>query len=95
MPIYILENGIADAKDQYRADFIREHLKMVHRAIQNGCDIKGYFYWSLLDNFEWDKGFTPRFGLYTVDYPHLNANPAPVARFMLIFVKTMDYKICG
>lgn len=80
LPIYILENGIADAKDQYRTDFIREHLKMVHRAIQNGCDIKGYFYWSLLDNFEWDKGFTPRFGLYTVDYPSLKRQPRPSSK---------------
>jgi len=80
LPIYILENGVADAQDQYRASFIKEHLKMVHRAIQDGCDIKGYFYWSLLDNFEWDKGFTPRFGLYTVDYPSLKRQPRPSSK---------------
>ena len=67
-PIYITENGIADARDEKRAKFIKEHLKWVHKAISEGVDIRGYFYWSLLDNFEWDKGFWPRFGLVEVDY---------------------------
>ena len=67
-PIYITENGLADAQDAQRAEFIKEHLKWVHRAISEGGDVRGYFYWSLLDNFEWDKGFWPRFGLVEVDY---------------------------
>ena len=71
-PIYITENGIADAKDEKRAKFIKEHLKWVHKAISEGVDVRGYFYWSLLDNFEWDKGFWPRFGLVEVDYKTMN-----------------------
>jgi len=67
-PIYITENGLADAKDEKREKFIKEHLKWVHKAIQEGVDVRGYFYWSLLDNFEWDKGFWPRFGLVEIDY---------------------------
>jgi len=67
-PIYITENGLADAKDEKREKFIKEHLYWIHKAIQEGVDIRGYFYWSLLDNFEWDKGFWPRFGLIEVDY---------------------------
>ncbi len=67
-PVYITENGIADEKDEKRAEFIKEHLKWVHKAISEGIDVRGYFYWSLLDNFEWDKGFWPRFGLVEVDY---------------------------
>ncbi|MEK7566888.1 MAG: glycoside hydrolase family 1 protein [Patescibacteria group bacterium] len=77
--IFITENGLADAKDNKRADFIREHLKWIKKAMgtngskgkergSNGANVRGYFHWSLLDNFEWDKGFWPRFGLVEVDY---------------------------
>lgn len=67
-PIYITENGLADAKDKHREWYIKECLKNTHKAIQDGVDVRGYFYWSLLDNFEWDKGFWPRFGLVEVNY---------------------------
>lgn len=81
LPIYILENGLADAHDINRQKFIEEHLIMVHRAIKNGAPIKGYFHWSLLDNFEWKWGFTPRFGLYEVDRQSLQRRPRPSSRF--------------
>ena len=67
LPVYVMENGLADEKDRYRAQFIKEHLYWIWRAMEEGVDVRGYFYWSLLDNFEWDKGFGPRFGLYAVD----------------------------
>lgn len=67
-PIFITENGITDIRDIYRADFIKDHIKYVHKAISEGVDVRGYFYWSLLDNFEWNEGFWPRFGLVEVDY---------------------------
>lgn len=67
-PIFITENGIADAKDILRKDFIRDHLLVLYRAIESGIDVRGYFHWSLLDNFEWAHGFWPRFGLFEVDY---------------------------
>ena len=63
-----MENGIADADDKLRVDFIRDHLYYVHQAMAEGVDVRGYFYWSLFDNFEWDKGFWLRFGLVEVDY---------------------------
>lgn len=66
-PIYILENGIADAADKLRPDFIKDHLYYIHQAIGEGADVRGYFYWSLLDNFEWAEGYWPKFGLYAVD----------------------------
>lgn len=75
LPIYITENGLADADDSKRTDFIREHLKWVKRAIDEGVDVRGYFYWSLLDNFEWDKGFWPRFGLIEVNFETLERKP--------------------
>lgn len=67
-PIVITENGLADAQDHQRAAFIRDHVQEVERAISHGVDVRGYLYWSLLDNFEWREGFTPRFGLVEVDY---------------------------
>lgn len=67
-PIYITENGLADAQDKHRKWYIKECLKNIHKTIQDGVDVRGYFYWSLLDNFEWDKGFWPRFGLVEVNY---------------------------
>ncbi len=67
-PIYVTENGIADATDSTRAKFIKDHLYQVWLAIQDGVDVRGYLYWSLLDNFEWHHGFTPRFGLVEIDY---------------------------
>lgn len=68
LPLYITENGIADREDAVRPKFIVSHLKKVAEAIREGIDIRGYYYWSLLDNFEWIKGFWPRFGLYQVNY---------------------------
>ena len=67
-PIYITENGIADDSDTKRARFIEDHLHVLNKAIAEGMNIKGYFYWSLMDNFEWAHGFDKRFGLYQVDY---------------------------
>ncbi len=79
LPIYITENGLADAKDEKRVKFIKNHLKWVHKAISEGVDVRGYFYWSLLDNFEWDKGFWPRFGLVEVNYKTMERKIRPSA----------------
>lgn len=68
LPIFILENGICTDDDSLRWDFIYEHLKAISYAIAEGVKVLGYIYWSLLDNYEWDKGFSPRFGLLRVDY---------------------------
>ncbi len=70
-PIYITENGMADAKDLYRADFIKNSLKNIHKAMSENADVRGYLHWSLLDNFEWESGFGPRFGLVEMDYKTL------------------------
>lgn len=68
-PIYITENGLADRNDRYRGDYIKEMVGVLRELRREGYDIRGYFHWSLIDNFEWDKGFWPRFGLIEVDYP--------------------------
>lgn len=68
LPIIVTENGLADAGDRRRGRFIVDHLLQIHRAIEEGVDVRGYLYWSLIDNFEWHEGFWPRFGLVEVDY---------------------------
>ncbi|MDP1845341.1 MAG: glycoside hydrolase family 1 protein [Candidatus Moranbacteria bacterium] len=80
LPIYITENGIADARDKKRTKFINGHLCWIHKAIQEGADVKGYFYWSLMDNLELAEGFWPRFGLVEVDYETMERKIRPSAR---------------
>jgi len=63
MPLYITENGLADATDLLRGPFLTAHLAQLAQALHAGIPVKGYFYWSLLDNFEWAEGYGPRFGL--------------------------------
>lgn len=67
-PIIISENGIAATNDALRSQYITDHMAAVSRAQQEGLDVRGYYYWSALDNFEWAEGYTPRFGLIGVDY---------------------------
>ena len=78
-PVYITENGLADAKDEHRAWFIRQSLEQVDRAVSSGADVRGYLHWSLLDNFEWSDGFGPKFGLVEVDYKTLERRVRPSA----------------
>jgi beta-glucosidase len=77
VPILVTENGAAfddyvdpegDVHDPERVSFLAEHLRMVHAANQTGADVRGYFVWSLLDNFEWTYGYSKRFGIAYVDY---------------------------
>jgi len=68
LPLMISENGLADAEDKLREDFIREHLDAVGRALQKGVNVVGYLHWSITDNFEWAFGLKPRFGLVAYDY---------------------------
>lgn len=67
IPVYITENGIATDDDEWRTEYIKQHLIQVHRAINADIDVRGYFYWSNLDNFEWARGYDPTFGLIAVD----------------------------
>lgn len=68
LPIFITENGIATTNESKRSRYLISYLKEVYHAIQAGVDVRGYFYWSLIDNFEWEKGFEPRFGLIGINY---------------------------
>lgn len=68
LPIYITENGICDATDEKRSQFIYDHLKVIKKLIDNGINVERYYHWSLIDNFEWDLGITPKFGIIKVNY---------------------------
>ncbi len=91
-PIFITENGLADAKDAQRIWFIEETLRAVHQAIDAGIDVRGYLHWSLMDNFEWDKGFWPRFGLVEVDYKTMARTIRPSARRYAEIIKANGLK---
>ncbi len=93
LPIYITENGVADKDDRLREKFIKDHLYWIWRAIQEKVDIRGYFHWSLLDNFEWEKGFEPRFGLIEVDYKTLERKPRKSAFYYAEICKTNQIKL--
>lgn len=79
IPIYITECGIASTNDDRRNRFLITYLYEVYRAIQSGINVKGFFYWSLIDNFEWHLGFDPRFGLIEIDYKTLERHIRPSA----------------
>jgi beta-glucosidase/6-phospho-beta-glucosidase/beta-galactosidase len=65
LPMYITENGIADASDRKRGSYLRAHIDQVRNAVRRGADVRGYFYWTLEDNLEWSDGYRPGFGLFT------------------------------
>ncbi|MCD6471164.1 family 1 glycosylhydrolase, partial [bacterium] len=92
LPIYITENGVADEEDRLRRQFIAEHLFWTHKAISDGIDVRGYFYWSLMDNFEWDKGFMPKFGLLKIDKKTLERVPQKSAFFYAKISKGNGFK---
>ena len=79
LPVYVTENGIADAVDAKRASFLIEHLTELGRVVADGVDVRGYFHWSLTDNFEWAEGYAPRFGLFEVDYTTQERRARPSA----------------
>ncbi len=91
VPLYITENGAAFPdpstasgpvlEDPSRLAYYREHLQAAHRAIAAGVDLRGYFAWSLLDNYEWSHGFAKRFGLIHVDFATQRRTPKSSARF--------------
>ncbi len=69
LPTHVLENGRSHRDDNQRREYIRQHLATLSHGINNrGVDVRGYYYWSVLDNQEWGNGFVPRLGLYEVDY---------------------------
>ncbi|MDX1997172.1 MAG: GH1 family beta-glucosidase [Thermoanaerobaculia bacterium] len=91
LPLYVTENGAAlydppvppngRIDDPLRVHYFREHLRAVHAARERGADVRGYFAWSLLDNFEWSLGYSKRFGIVHVDYATQKRTPKASARY--------------
>jgi beta-glucosidase len=91
LPLYITENGAAFPdppvaagqvlEDPERVDYYRRHLRVAHEALAKGIDLRGYFAWSLLDNFEWHCGYSKRFGLFHVNYATQERTPKRSALF--------------
>jgi len=84
LPIYITENGLANpdwvsldgnVHDPQRIDFTCRYLQQLEKAIDEGAEVRGYFHWSLMDNFEWAEGYKHRFGLVYVDFDTLRRIP--------------------
>jgi beta-glucosidase len=97
-PIFITENGMANADqvvdgqvhDIERIAYLRDHLQALARAVELGVDVRGYFYWSLLDNFEWNSGYTKRFGLFHVDYASQQRLAKDSAHWYRDFIAAFD-----
>lgn len=79
LPVVVTENGIGTADDRQRIAYLSEAIRGVHRCIDDGVDVRGYFAWSLLDNFEWAFGYGPKFGLVAVDRATFERRPKPSA----------------
>jgi beta-glucosidase len=78
-PVYVTENGVFDPTDEVRQTYLVGHVRAVRDAIDRGADVRGYFHWSLLDNFEWAEGYTTPFGLIAVDRTTGVRTPRPSA----------------
>lgn len=81
LPVYVTENGMACDDDRDRVRYIADHLAVVDQVRRAGADMRGYFYWSAMDNFEWNFGYGPKFGLIAVDRTTLTRAPRPSAYF--------------
>jgi len=82
VPIYVTENGIGTTDDAQRLEYVRRALDGVVRCMKDGIDVRGYFYWSLMDNFEWLFGYGPQFGLVAVDRATQRRMPKPSAEWL-------------
>jgi beta-glucosidase len=81
-PVYVTENGIAVVDDTERIEYVTDALRALSRCLDDGIDVRGYFYWSCLDNFEWAEGYGPRFGLIGVDRATQAREVKPSARWL-------------
>ena len=87
LPVYVTENGMAHDDDRVRVQYIADHLASVDQARRAGADVRGYFYWSAMDNFEWNFGYGPQFGLIAVDRQTLARTPRPSAHFFAEIIR--------
>lgn len=91
VPLIITENGIATKDDNKKIKFIKAHIDVLESAIKEGIDVRGYFYWSLIDNYEWLHGLDARFGLYRVDFRDYKRIPTKAAAFYSYIIKSRKF----
>jgi beta-glucosidase len=87
IPLIVTENGIATTDDGLKTRFIEKHVEVLAGCLKKGMNIQGYFYWSLMDNYEWLEGLGARFGLYQVDFDTLERIPTQTADYYASLVK--------
>lgn len=105
LPFYVTENGAAFydppradggvVDDPLRTRYLADHLRAAREAIRQGVDLRGYFVWSFLDNFEWSHGFSKRFGIVHVDYATQKRTPKTSARFYAEVIRTNGAALAG
>jgi beta-glucosidase len=105
LPLYVTENGAAfydppsategEVDDPLRVAYLRDHLRAVADALAGGADVRGYFAWSLLDNFEWAHGYSKRFGLVHVDYATQQRTVKRSGRFYAEVIRTRGAAVLG
>ncbi|MHB8680737.1 MAG: glycoside hydrolase family 1 protein [Acidimicrobiales bacterium] len=88
LPVLVTENGIGTDDDEQRRAYVTEALRGVRRCLDDGIDVRGYIYWSLLDNFEWVLGYVPTFGLVAVDRATFARSPKPSAAWLGAVART-------
>jgi beta-glucosidase len=91
IPIIITENGIATHNDRAKIKFMKGHIDVLERCLKKGIDVRGYFYWSLIDNYEWLQGLDARFGLYNVDFSTMERTPTKAALYYSHLIKSREF----
>ncbi|MEJ2696121.1 MAG: family 1 glycosylhydrolase [Candidatus Sulfobium sp.] len=91
IPLIVTENGIATRDGQKKISFMKRHIDVIERCIREGMDIRGYFYWSLIDNYEWLQGLDSHFGLYRVDFDTLQRTPTNAASYYSYIIKSRNF----
>ncbi len=105
IPIYITENGLPHTEDkddfetllndQNRIEYIKNVLQALHQAMEEGVDVRGYYVWTLMDNFEWSAGYAPRYGLYYTDFKTLERIPKKSAAWYRKVIQDHGFDVTG
>ena len=88
LPLMITENGIATHDTGEKVKYMKKHIDVVEKCLRDGIDVRGYFYWTLIDNYEWLQGLDARFGLYRVDFETLERTPTFAATYYAYLIQS-------
>lgn len=90
LPLVITENGIATHDAQKKTEYMKRHVDILEGCLRQGLDVRGYFYWTLIDNYEWLQGLDARFGLYQVDFETLKRRRTPAAAYYAYLIESRN-----